>query len=287
MRWSAQVEEACHRLIVDAETEGDKVLAYAARIARLCVNAAGISRRAAEEPVFGRHAILQVGALKAALEQLKSELPSDVSEHSAVVAYLYSAEAGIYELALYHHSASLPISTYSPSSSNPELESRRVAYLTTLLLVCQSCIEFFLASDVTYCMTSSMLAFSYCIKIAYKLQILKIPGWDAAIVRSVVDPVRCLERAAQAAEAGNEVLKARTGEDSVFKNAAEHLWKSAPLWRVNFDAEQAAGMEGNVGMHNGVAEPVSFSGGAGELNGSLIDTEIASDFWLSGTFNFY
>lgn len=286
MRWSAQVEEACHQLTQDEENEGDKALVYMARISRLSVSTAEISRRALEDPEFGRHAILNVGSLKAALEQLKGTIPSKLSDHSTIAAYLCSVEVGIYELALYHHPAPPSTFTNSLSSSGPEVESRRIAYLTTLLLVCQSYIELFLTSDIIYITAPTMLVFPYCLKIAYKLQTLKIPAWDPALSKAVLDPVRCLERAAQAAEVGNETLKVRTGEDSVFKAMAETLRKSAPIWRVNGDVEQEVGMERDTGMQDVAVEPAHLSGNVGELNGSWMDANFSSDFWLSGSFDF-
>lgn len=285
MRWSTQVEEACHRLSQDAETEGDKILVYIARIARLSVSAAEMSRRAAEDPMFGRHAILNVGSLRAALEELKAALPGELSDHSTIITYLYSAEVGIYELALYYHPASPSTLTNSLSLLQPEMESRRVTYLTTLLLTCRSYTEFFLASDIIYMTATSMLVFPYCIKIAHKLQTLKIPGWDPAFVNATLDPVRCVERAAQAAEVGNKVLKARISSDTVFKTLAENLWKSAPLWRVNLDAEDAAEMETNMGIGNVRTEHAHFSGNGSYFNDGWMDPDFPSDFWLAGTFD--
>jgi hypothetical protein len=116
--------------------------------------------------------------------------------------------------------------------------------------------------------------FSYCAKMLHKLSTLQDPHWDTALVPETVDVVGLIERCADAAERSNAILKAETGEDSVFIMAAKTLREMAPTWRVSTTYEQTQ-LSGNEAVMDGW-------NGAEVMDLPMVD--LSDDFWLSGLF---
>jgi hypothetical protein len=161
------------------------------------------------------------------------------------------------------------------SFHSDNLDHKRMNYLLACLQTCKSCTESYLSSDLIYTTIGSGLVFSYCAKTLNKLSTLQDPHWDSALVLETVDVVGLLERCADAAERSNEILKAETGEDSVFVMAAKTLREMAPTWRVSatFEQPQTSGSEAVMdGWH-----------GAEAMDLPMVD--LSDDFWLSGLFN--
>lgn len=152
---------------------------------------------------------------------------------------------------------------------------RRVEYLLACLETCKSCCNFTLAGDVIDISATSMLIFPHCLKLVYKLALLKdVPGWDPTLVTATVDIVQCLEQMAVRAENANAKYKEETGEDSLFGEAAVMLRATAPNWRIpTDDQEQTAG-------------DVSATAWNCDIGGDFTLANFANDFWLSGPLNF-
>jgi hypothetical protein len=120
----------------------------------------------------------------------------------------------------------------------------------------------------------SALIFSYCTKTLHRLSTLQDPDWDNTIVSGMVDVVRLLERCAEKAERCNEILKAETGEDSVFAAAAKTLRDMAPTWRV-FTVQDPDMVNGDAATEGWI--------GTEELDLQMMD--FTDDFWLNGPLN--
>lgn len=94
------------------------------------------------------------------------------------------------------------------------------------------------------------------------------------MARMTLDPTICFERAIERCEQTNDTLKLETGEDSIFKQAAETMRSTAPQWRVpgerqdpTLDLESLA-----PGSEFGLIDFPSF--------------EFSEDFWLNSVCNF-
>jgi hypothetical protein len=155
------------------------------------------------------------------------------------------------------------------------IDHKRMNYLLACLQTCKSCTESYLNSDLIYTTIGSGLIFSYCAKTLHKLSTLQDPQWDTALVPETVDVVGLLERCADAAERSNAVLKAESGEDSVFVMAAKTLREMAPTWRV-FAAYEETHLSGSEAVMDGW-------NGAEAMDLPMVD--LSDDFWLSGLFN--
>lgn len=86
MPWSPQLEQDCSQLATGAETEGDQLLVAMARISRICLQAADVSRHLNENN--GAHAALHIAPLLLSLDQLSSTFSRDVSQHCKCFAVL-------------------------------------------------------------------------------------------------------------------------------------------------------------------------------------------------------
>lgn len=182
-------------------------------------------------------------------------------ETGTVIAYLYAAEASIYELAL------LQPPTLLMRYCDHNL--KRIEYLTGLLQTCKACTEHFLVFELSHLTAPMMIMFGYSIKLCYCLLTLQMTGWDTAMARMNMDPAICFERAIQHCENTNAALKLETGEDSIFKQAAETMRVTAPQWKVPVEGQDAS-----LGLE-------SLTSG-NEFN--LIDVpslEFSEDFWLN------
>ncbi|KAF1846819.1 uncharacterized protein K460DRAFT_131539 [Cucurbitaria berberidis CBS 394.84] len=246
--WSSQIEEACDKLTRNAEDEGDRILVATARIARICVNAAEVARRALEDPNYTNHVIPTIGPLKTCLDSARSTLTAEQLGHNTIIAFLYSAEITIYELTLLQH---------PPTYQNPS-DYRRIEYLTSCLQSCKSVIENYLLSDIAHITGSAMLIVSYSVKVLYKLSTLNHdPGWDSRAVRETVDIVSFLEQLAAVAERENARFKEQTGEDCVLAAAAEAIRRTAPIWRVE-DQDMALDGTAAAAEWNGADSSMDF-----------------------------
>ncbi|RMZ72503.1 Zn(II)2Cys6 transcription factor [Pyrenophora seminiperda CCB06] len=272
MLWSPQCEEACEYLAKNNECEGDVVLVSLARLAKVAIYAMEVSRRASEDASFAQHVTMAIEPLKLALHNLQVSFSPGTLQHRTVIASTFTAEVAIYELALLESPAS---NKPSLSSKHPLFVTRRVEYLLACLEACRSCCDYTLAGDIRDISVTSMLIFPYCLKVVYKLAVLKdVPGWDPAIATARVDILHCLEQIAVIAEDANAKYKEETGEDSVFREAAVMLRATAPNWRVpTVEQEQAVG-------------DVSATAWNADISGDFSLADFANDFWLSGPMNF-
>jgi hypothetical protein len=174
-----------------------------------------------------------------------------------IVVYMHCTEAVIYELALVQ-----PVSFLSLGLLNHD--QLRIQHLTSCLQACKVGVDVFLATSLINITTPSMLAFSCCIRIPYRIFTMQDSGLDQALVRSMLDPAECLERAAVEADKANTVLKLETGEDSALKDAAEMMRAFLPQWRVpTFSVDDTCASSGAADM--------------------LMD--FPDDFWLEGMIN--
>lgn len=183
-----------------------------------------------------------------------------------MITYLYAAETAIYELAL--------LQPPTPLMRYCDHNLKRIEYLTGLLQACKGCTEHFLAFDLSHITAPMMIMFSYSVKLCYCLLTLQINGWDTAMARMTLDPATCFERAIEHCEQTNDALKSETGEDSIFKQAAETMRGTAPQWRVP------------VERHDPTPGLDAFTTGT---DFDLIDfpsLEFSEDFWLNNACNF-
>jgi hypothetical protein len=82
MFWSPQMEEACESLTRSKESEGDEILITTARLAKIAINAAEVSRRASDDPTTAQHAIMAIEPLKLSLSSLRSTITPVYLQHS-------------------------------------------------------------------------------------------------------------------------------------------------------------------------------------------------------------
>ena len=148
---------------------------------------------------------------------------------------------------------------------------KRVEYLTGLLQTCKACTEHFLTFDLSRLTAPMMIMFAYSVKLCYCLLTLQMNGWDTAMVRMTLDPAACFERAILHCEHTNLALKQETGEDSIFRQAAETMRATAPQWRVPVDPSVCLD---------------SFTSGADFGLMDLQALEFSEDFWLNSACNF-
>jgi hypothetical protein len=119
-----------------------------------------------------------------------------------------------------------------------------------------------------------MIMFGYTIKLSYVLLTLQNQGWDTTLARLTMDPALCFERAIERCEKTNDALKLKTGEDSIFKQAAELMRTTAPRWRVPVqESDPSLGLD-------------SFTSGIDDGVLDLPMLELSDDFWLTGSCNF-
>jgi hypothetical protein len=178
-----------------------------------------------------------------------------------VITYLYTAEVAIYELAL------LRPQTLIMRYCDQNL--KRIEYLTGLLQTCKACTEHFLNFDLSLLTAPPMIMFGYSVKLSYCLLTLQMPGWDTAMARMTLDPGTCFERAIERCEQTNITLRLETGEDSIFKQAAETMRATAPHWKV-----PVGNHDPSLGLES-LTPAVDFS---------LLDLpslELSEDFWLN------
>lgn len=151
---------------------------------------------------------------------------------------------------------------------------KRIEYLTGLLQTCKACTEHFLAFDLSHLTAPMMLMFGYSVKLCYCLLTLQMNGWDTAMARMILDPAICFERAIEHCEQTNAILQLETGEDSIFKQAAETMRATAPQWRVPME------------RHNPSLGLDSFTSGTDFGLIELPSLEFSEDFWMNGVCNF-
>lgn len=84
MHWSSQMEEACDSLSVDAECEGDVILVAAARLTKIAVSAAEVSRRASDDHNTTKHAMMAIDPLILSLNNFKKSLPVEQLQHCKI-----------------------------------------------------------------------------------------------------------------------------------------------------------------------------------------------------------
>jgi hypothetical protein len=159
------------------------------------------------------------------------------------------------------------------AASHLAFEPRRIEYLMELLQTCKACRDHALTGDVMSLTAPSMLIWSYCCKILYRLSsITGVPGWDPTIVKSTVDIVQCLEKFAEIAERANTEYKAETGEDTVFAAAAETLRAIAPNWKPPTTEHDNAMGNAADGWNSGIG-------------GDMTMLDFSNDFWMPSAFN--
>jgi hypothetical protein len=88
MFWSPQMEEACDCLTKSKESEGDEILVTTARLAKIAINAAEVSRRASDDQTTAHHAMMAIEPLKLSLSSLRSTIPPVYLQHSKKLVYL-------------------------------------------------------------------------------------------------------------------------------------------------------------------------------------------------------
>jgi hypothetical protein len=283
MRWSSQLESACSILHAHSEAEGDQILVALARLAKVALEAGDIYRQVSDDPDTTIHPAFSIAPLKCSLNQTKETLSPEQLQHSkstksisplchltletgTVIAYLHAAEASIYELAL------LQPPTLLMRYCDHNL--KRIEYLTGLLQTCKACTEHFLAFDLSHITAPMMIMFGYSVKLCYCLLTLQMNGWDTAMARLTLDPAVCFERAIQHCESTDAALRLETGEDSMFKQAAETMRATAPQWRVPAGQnDPSLGLEALTSAHD-------FS------LMDLPNLEFSEDFWLNIPCNF-
>jgi hypothetical protein len=275
MRWSPHLEDACRILSAIDRSEADKVLVILARLARILLEASEIALQSSNDQMLYMQATLAIRPLKSSLDLLKGSLTgaqlrhgkytqvqwdagADNSVIDTVAVYMHCTEAAIYELALVQ-----PVGLISQGLLNHD--QLRIQHLTSCLQACKACIEVFLATNLLNITTPSMLAFSHCLKIPYRILTMENSDLDHTFVRTILDPVECLERAAIEADKVNTVLKLETGEDSAFKDAAETIRAFLPQWRVS-----SLSMD-DIGASSSAAD--------------MLLMDFSDDLWLAGMIN--
>ncbi|UPX20869.1 uncharacterized protein EKO05_0011083 [Ascochyta rabiei] len=266
MRWSSQLESACCILSAHSEVEGDLILVALARLSKVALEAGDVYRQVSDDPNSTVHPAFSIMPLKCSLHQAKDSLTSEQLQHSSVITYIYAAEAAIYELAL------LQPTTLLMRYCDHDL--KRIEYLTGLLQTCKACTEHFLAFDLDRITAPMMIMFGYCVKLSYCLLTLQNRGWDTALARLTMDPSLVFERAVQHCENTNDLLKLETGQDSIFKQAADTMRATAPRWRVPTEQDTTS---------------LDLDSLASGIDFGVIDLpslEFSDDFWLTvpGTF---
>ncbi len=82
MQWSPQLEQDCSQLVMSAEAEGDELLVAMARICRVCLQVADMSRHLSENN--GTHATPHIAPLLLSLDQLNGMFPSELSQNCKI-----------------------------------------------------------------------------------------------------------------------------------------------------------------------------------------------------------
>jgi hypothetical protein len=85
MLWSSQMEEACDSLSTARECEGDSILVTAARLAKIAVSAAEVSRRASDGHNTARHAMMAIDPLIMALNDFRKSLTLETLQHCKIL----------------------------------------------------------------------------------------------------------------------------------------------------------------------------------------------------------
>ncbi|CAN9246467.1 unnamed protein product [Alternaria alternata] len=268
MLWSSQMEDACDCLSKGRESQEDGILAASARLAKIAISAAEVSRRASGDPSTARYAMIAIDPLTLALSNFQRSLAPECLQHWLIIGLTQTAQVAIYELAL------LRSSTTEMAVSQLAFDSKRIGYLMELLQTCKACRDHALAGDTMSLTAPSMLIWSYCCKILFRLSSIKgAAGWDPTIVQSTVDIVQCLEQLAEIAERANSEYKAQTGEESLFAAAAETLRAKAPNWKLPTREHDNIMDSAADGWNNG-------------LIGDIGMMDFSSDFWMPSAFNF-
>ncbi|KAF2999785.1 hypothetical protein E8E13_005795 [Curvularia kusanoi] len=248
------------------EAEGDRVLVALARLSKVALEAGDMYREASDNPDTTVHPAFSIAPLKCSLNQTKDMLTPEQLQHSSVNTYLYAAEAAIYELALLRPPSLL--------TRYCDYNIKRIEYLTGLLQTCKACTEHFLAFDLSCLTAPMMIMFGYSVKLSYCLLTLQMKGWDTAMARMTLDPAVCFARAIEHCEETDNTLRLETGEDSIFKQAAETMRAAAPLWKVPLERhDPSLGLE-------------SFTTAADFGLLDLPSLELSEDFWLNSVCNF-
>ncbi|KAL1798980.1 hypothetical protein ACET3X_003017 [Alternaria dauci] len=267
MLWSSQMEDACDVLNKDRESKEDGILVASARLAKIAISAAEVSRRAADDPSTARHAVIAIDPLILALGNFQKSLASECLQHWLIIGLVQTTQVAIYDLAL------LGLSTAEMAASHLAFESKRIEYLMELLRTCEACRDHALTGDVMSITAPSMLIWSYCCKVLYRLASIKeVPGWDPTIVQSTVDIVQCLEQLADIAERANAEYKAQTGEETLFAAAAETLRAIAPNWKLP------------TSEHDNVVDSAA-EGWNVAIVGDMGMLDFSSDLWMPSAFN--
>ena len=176
-----------------------------------------------------------------------------------VSSHLHSAEVLIYEIALY-----VPLA----SAFNQTMDMKRIEYFTACLHAAKACMENFLRLDIVIADMVTMLTFSHSMQVAHRLCLIECTGWDRAAAKATADPIYYLRSAVALSEQANMMIKAKTGEDSLFLKAASAMSQAIPMWDAPL--EKVAGTEPTAGE---------------AIDSSLLD--LADDFWLPDIFTQY
>jgi hypothetical protein len=85
MLWSSQMEDACDCLSKGRESQEDGILAASARLAKIAISAAEVSRRASGDPSTARYAMIAIDPLTLALSNFQRSLAPECLQHCKIV----------------------------------------------------------------------------------------------------------------------------------------------------------------------------------------------------------
>ncbi|RYO76008.1 hypothetical protein DL763_010830 [Monosporascus cannonballus] len=233
MRWTPHMEESLQKLADEPDWVGDQVLVVLVRVFRILEELSHIRWSAFE---VGDHAaatrptpVYYVKALRANLESIRRDLPTELVENRVILTHLYSVEAQINELGLRSPAASsLPVS----------MDFVRTECFEGFLRATKLWLEKYFSFEPTEYIgftISMFLFFSRLTQILYRLSLTDDPAWDRAAVRHAVDLIATLEtgasRFASVAHAAGFEGDGSDGGDT-FTRAAHTLQATIPNWRA-------------------------------------------------------
>jgi hypothetical protein len=79
------MDDACDSLSAGKECEEDGILAATARLAKIAISAAEVSRRASDDPSTARHAMMAIDPLILALSNFQRSLSAECLQHCKII----------------------------------------------------------------------------------------------------------------------------------------------------------------------------------------------------------
>ncbi|KAF7562249.1 hypothetical protein G7046_g1896 [Stylonectria norvegica] len=278
MRWMPHMEACLQHLANEPETPGDELLVNIVKISRIVddANLVASGRLFAAETgnLPKTPPMLHVKALLANLETIEKELPPWLVGNRVIRSYMCDTTTMINDLPLFcgHFRLSVP----------GWVDFGRTECLYGCLNAIKAGLDNWFSFTPNELFGSSMgipLHFGRFTHILYRLAISEDPAWDRNVVRSAVDLVTTLERAADLFGSVPEALGLQTDGSDPFNKGATTLRLAAPMWKRAFVELDAAAENVRLGSQGGIGE-----GALGGVSGDFVPMDFSDDAWLTDMF---